>query len=114
MTTLDLKLVEYGGVLVSVDTRLPNPLLAETLDVNKLPDFDYPTIRREVTVGNSRLDFQLSNGDDIFWVETKSVTLVIGNTARFPDAPTARGRRHLEELIDLSSRGSRSAAVFVV
>ena len=101
-------------MLVSVDARLPNPVFEEALAASVLPEFDYPTVRREVTVGGSRLYFQISAGEEICRVETKSVTLVIDNIARFPDAPTARGRGHLEELIDLGNRGSRSSVVFVV
>ena len=44
----------------------------------------------------------------------KSVTLVEDGVARFPDAVTARGRRHLLELIDLKRQGERTAVIFVV
>jgi sugar fermentation stimulation protein A len=114
VTSYDLKLVEFADVLVSVDARLPNPIFEEALGANQLPEFDYPTVRREVTVGRSRLDFQLSASEEICWVETKSVTLVVDEVARFPDAPTDRGRRHLMELIDLRGQGARTAVVFVV
>jgi sugar fermentation stimulation protein A len=47
------------------------------------------------------------------WVEVKSVTLVDDGVARFPDAPTARGRRHLQELTELTAAGERALVLFV-
>jgi sugar fermentation stimulation protein A len=113
-TSFDLKLVEYEGVLVSVDARLPNPLFAEALAKGKISGFEYSSVKPEVSRGNSRLDFRLSSANDVCWVETKSVTLVIGGTARFPDAPTERGRKHLAELMDIVDQGQKAAVVFIV
>lgn len=118
-TGYDLKLVEHpvpgrGEVLVSVDARLPNPLFAEALTSGRLPDFSCATFAREVVLGDSRLDFCLEGDDGTCWVETKSVTLVEEGTALFPDAPTARGRRHLRELQTAVAAGERAAVVFVV
>jgi sugar fermentation stimulation protein A len=113
-TACDLKLVEYGPVLISVDARLPNPLFAEALTAGRLPDFPYPDIQAEVVHGHSRLDFRLSGPDGICWIETKSVTLVQDGTAMFPDAPTSRGRKHLGTLVQLRSSGVRAAVIFVI
>jgi sugar fermentation stimulation protein A len=113
-TAFDLKLVEHGPVLVSVDARLPNPLFAEALIAKKLPDFDYANIDPEVYLNDSRIDFRLSGPNEVCWVETKSVTLVVEGIAKFPDAPTSRGRRHLLELIRARARGNRAAVVFII
>jgi sugar fermentation stimulation protein A len=113
-TAYDLRVVKYSGTLVSVDARLPNPLLAEALTDERLPGFTYPEIRREVTLGDSRLDFRLSGPEGVCWIETKSVTLVTDGLAQFPDAPTARGRKHLSELMKARASGDRAAVVFVV
>lgn len=73
------------------------------------------TVRPEVQVGRSRFDFLLTRpGGDRMLVEVKSVTLVECGTALFPDAPTARGRRHLEELAGTARRGGRCLVLFVV
>ena len=109
-----LKLVEYHDVLVSVDARLPNPLFAEAVRNNRLPGFSFPTIQPEVTQLDSRLDFKLSGPDGICWVETKSATLVEQDLALFPDAPTHRGRRHLETLMELLKTGVRAAVIFII
>lgn len=114
-TAYDLKLVRYAGVLVSVDARLPNPLLAEALEEKRLSpfracrDFD-----REVTLGESRVDFRLLMPGGTLWIETKSVTLVEDGAARFPDAPTLRGTRHVRELAEVAETGDEAGIVFVV
>ncbi|MDX1688805.1 MAG: DNA/RNA nuclease SfsA [Candidatus Promineifilaceae bacterium] len=118
-TDYDLKLVEYpvpgrGDVLVSVDARLPNPLFAEALAADRLPAFPCTSSEREIVLGDSRIDFRLQGPGGACWVETKSVTLVEEETALFPDAPTGRGRRHLEELAAAVEAGERAAVVFVV
>jgi len=113
-TNFDLKLVEYHDVLVSVDARLPNPLFAEAVRNNRLTDFEFPIIQPEVTQLDSRLDFRLSGPNGTCWVETKSVTLVKQDLALFPDAPTHRGRRHLEDLIELRKKGDRAAVIFII
>jgi sugar fermentation stimulation protein A len=114
-TAYDLKLVDMGGVLVSVDARLPNPLFAEAVRASQLPDFAYETIEPEVRFNESRLDFRLSGTNGVCWVETKSVTLVEAGTALFPDVPTARGSRHLRELMTLQREsGVATAVVFII
>jgi sugar fermentation stimulation protein A len=114
-TRFDLTLVEYAGVLVSVDARLPNALFAEALAAGKLEPFrGYADFKREVRLGESRLDFLLSGPEGVCWVEIKSVTLVENGVARFPDAPTARGARHLRELAVAASRGDRAAVLFII
>lgn len=114
-TRFDLKLVEYGGVSVSVDARLPNSLIAEAVAAGQLVPFrGYDHVSREVQRGGSRLDFCLSKPASTCWVEVKSVTLVEDGTARFPDAPTPRGARHLRELSAAVQGGAQAAAVFVI
>jgi len=114
-TAYDLKLVEHGDVLVSVDARLPNPLLAEALEEGRLGPFRAcQQFDREVVRGGSRVDFLLRMPEGRLWMEAKSVTLVENDTARFPDAPTTRGARHVQELSEAVSSGDQAAVVFVV
>jgi len=114
-TSYDLVLVEYAGVLVSVDARLPNTLFAEALAARRPEPFRrYDHVEQEVRCGESRLDFRLSGPAGICWVEVKSVTLVEEDVARFPDAPTVRGTRHLRELTAAVSQGEGAAVVFVI
>jgi sugar fermentation stimulation protein A len=114
-TRFDLVLVEYAGVLISVDARLPNALFAEALAAGRLEPFrGYDRFEREVRRGESRLDFRLSGPAGACWVEVKSVTLVEGGVARFPDAPTVRGVRHVRELTAAVGGAESAAVVFVV
>ncbi|MHB9023298.1 MAG: DNA/RNA nuclease SfsA [Armatimonadota bacterium] len=115
VTTYDLIMAYIGEELVSVDSRVPNRLLEVTFRAGELPEFaGWQFDRHEVTLGHSRLDFLLSQGDERCWVEAKSVTLVDDGTALFPDAPTERGARHLGELALAREAGDRAAAVFII
>ena len=114
-TTYDLTLVRVDGVLVSADARLPSALVHEALLAGVLPPFlGYTSCRREVAFGESRLDLLLEGQTGRCYVEVKSVTLVVEGAALFPDAPTARGRKHLGSLERAVSEGHRAAVVFVV
>jgi sugar fermentation stimulation protein A len=107
--------VYQGDELVSLDTHLPNRLMHATLVARALPQFArYHEVRREVTMGRHRIDFRLSDGESSCLVEVKSAGSSDGELASFPDAPTERGRSHLELLATLSRGGQRCAVVFVV
>lgn len=113
-TAYDAVAVRTGGVLVSVDTRLPNRAVRRALEARTLPAFAaYTRVRPEVPLGASRIDFLLRNGEACY-LEVKSVTLVEGGVALFPDAPTGRGRRHVEELTKTVEAGHRAAILFLV
>jgi len=71
-------------------------------------------VRPEYRFGASRLDFCLTCPDGLHLVEVKGVTLESGGHARFPDAPTERGVKHLHELIHAVEQGHRATAFFVV
>jgi len=115
-TPYDLTLIRHGDQWVGVDARLPNALFAEALADGRLAPFrPYTAFRREARWGSSRFDFLLTAADGrVCLVETKSVNLVVGGTALFPDAPTARGVRHLEALAASLREGMEAAVVFVV
>jgi sugar fermentation stimulation protein A len=127
-TVYDLVLVERDGVLVSVDSRVPNELVYRALQSGFFEELrGYTQITRESVYGSSRLDFRLSPASaaalaeppgagplpDCF-VEVKSATLVQGGMALFPDAPTSRGARHMRELAMAISQGFRAIVIFVV
>jgi len=113
-SSYDLIMVALGQKLVSVDARAPGKLVYEALMRGNLPHFDgYSSILREATLGQSRLDFLLSNHSRYF-LEVKSVTLVRQGKALFPDAPTSRGRRHLRELIQAKQQGEEAGIIFII
>jgi sugar fermentation stimulation protein A len=115
LTKYDLLMVSLPGVVVSIDARLPNRLVEEAVISGRLKGFEgYTKVEREVIYGRSRLDLLLKGEDGRCWVEVKSVTLVREGIGYFPDAVTSRGRRHLEELVEVRASGERAAILFVV
>ncbi len=120
-TPYDLVVVEgEGGVLISVDSRLPNRLFADALAKGYFDRWLGGAaaawqIQPEPRFGDGRLDFLLTpTHGPRWWLEIKSITLVEDGVALFPDAPTARGRRHLVDLCRLVRAGERAGVVFVV
>ena len=114
-TKYDMTIVRLGQNLVSIDSRIPTKLIAEAVQQGQLSEFrEFSHIREEVQFGHSRLDLLLSGDQDRCYMEVKSVTLVQGTTGRFPDAPTIRGTRHLDELIRAKRTGARAAIIFVI
>lgn len=111
-----------GDGLVSVDTTLPNRLVDRALRAGALDELaGWRLERREWSHGASRFDFLLSPEPDAgrdpearLVLEVKSVTLLEGDVARFPDAVTARGARHVTELAELAGRPGWEAAVLFV
>lgn len=71
-------------------------------------------MKREVRCGDSRFDLAFSCGGSPWFMEVKGVTLDMGGTAMFPDAPTERGIRHLEGLTQAVKDGYGAAALFVI
>ena len=113
-TDYTLALVRHGRIWVSVYPVFANRLVGEALGDYSLPGFGgYAGVRSEVKVGHSRFDFQLDFPAGPMLIEVKSVSLVEQSVGKFPDAPTDRGRRHVEELIRLKQKGTRTAVMFV-
>lgn len=116
-TRYTLAMVESGsGELVSVVTTLPNLLVAEALEAGRVGELEgWRIVSREYGWGRSRFDFLLTDtGQRRLVLEVKSVTLVEGCRALFPDAVTARGERHVRELVAARGSGVEAALLFVV
>ena len=112
------RLVDHeNGHFTGVDTSVPNRALKAALMAHEVPELaDHPTVRSEVKYGtNSRVDFLLSgNGPDLY-VEVKSVTLSRkAGIAEFPDSVTARGTKHLHELVEMTKSGHRALMFYLV
>ncbi len=114
-TKFSLHFVENKGVLVSLFSQEANKIVYDAIvdgKIEELSGYDYH--QREKTVDSSRIDIYLANGDDDCYVEVKGVTLIIDGEARFPDAPTERGAKHLKELIKLKKDGKRCVVFFLI
>lgn len=114
-TQYELRMVQNEGNWVSIDSQLPNILALEAIVDDVIEELSgYSTIRREVVYQNSRFDLMLTGAAlPPCLVEVKGVTLRKGNWSYFPDAPTERGRRHIEELIYGVQNGYRAALLFI-
>lgn len=107
--------VERGGTPILLHTHSANAVVARLLAAGKLPGLEGAKITRaEVTVGHSRFDFLLEKDQRPFLLEVKSCSLFGQRLAMFPDAVTVRGKRHIEELLAISSRGTPCGIIFLV
>ena len=112
------KHTDNGILLVNMDSQAPNKAVREALENGTilpagLKDTAY--VKSEYTYGNSRIDFYIkdSEGNEVL-LEVKGVTLEEKGTAEFPDAPTERGIKHINELVVAMSEGYHSAILFVI
>lgn len=135
-TKYSLHFVENKGVLVSIFSQQANSIVYDAICDGKIKELlGYDIVKREKTVGNSRIDIYLSNSNcgsnsnsndchgienndktdfqDCF-IEVKGVTLVKNKIAIFPDAPTERGTKHLNELIELKKNDHRAVVFFLI
>ena len=115
-TKFSLHFVENKGVLVSLYSQQANSIVYDAVVDGKIKELSgYDNHQREKSVDNSRIDIYLENpnGDSCF-VEVKGVTLIVDGEARFPDAPTERGAKHLKELIKLKKEGNRCCVFFLI
>ncbi len=110
------ELVKVNGLWVGINTALPNRLTGEAIKRGIVKELrGYDSVRPEVRYGKgSRIDLLLSGRKGLCYVEVKNVTLVEGGVAMFPDAQTARGRKHLQELMREVRDGNRGVIFFVV
>ena len=124
-TKFSLHFVENRGALVSLFSQEANSIVYDAIingKIKELSGYDYH--QREKTVDNSRIDIYLANYEDDCcgmnflvdpcYVEVKGVTLIVDDEARFPDAPTERGAKHLKELIKLKKDGNRCVVFFLI
>lgn len=112
-TPLDLIAVNKDGMLINMDSQAPNKVVGEWLKKGNLCSAD-AIIRPECRFGNSRFDFYVEDGQRRFFMEVKGVTLEEDGVARFPDAPTERGVKHVQELIACRKEGYEAFLFFAV
>ena len=106
--------VEKGELLVNLDSQAPNKVFAQWAQAGGFRP-GLTLLRPETTWGNSRFDFYWEDAaGQRGFVEVKGVTLEEEGHVRFPDAPTLRGVKHLEELVRARAEGYEAAVCFVV
>lgn len=116
-TKWDLIGVEKSGRLVNMDSQIPNRVVQEWIENGNLFE-DVCLVRPEVTYGNSRFDLYVEAGKEEqirkIFIEVKGVTLEEDGVARFPDAPSERAVKHLEELCKAVKDGYEAYVFFVI
>lgn len=112
-TKYDLISVYKGDRLINMDSQMPNKVFAEWMREGNLFGKN-AIIKPETKYGSSRFDFYIEDGDRKTFVEVKGVTLEENGVAMFPDAPTERGVKHLEELCHCVETGYEEYAIFII
>lgn len=110
-TEFDLIAVEKGNILINIDSAAPNKAAAEY--IRKIFG-ENAIIKQEVKYGTSRIDFFVESNGEKWFIEVKGVTLEQNGRAYFPDAPTLRGVKHLNELCAAVKEGCRACALFII
>ena len=114
-TKYSLIAVYKEDVLVNMDSQAPNQMAAEALAEGKIEEIgEVDFLKREVNYENSRFDLFYQKGEKKGFIEVKGVTLEENGIAKFPDAPTERGAKHLRELIKAKEEGYEAAVLFVI
>ncbi|MCR4577437.1 MAG: DNA/RNA nuclease SfsA [Clostridiales bacterium] len=109
-TVYDLVAVaKPDGRIVNIDSQAPNSVAREWLETR-----GFDKIVPEYAFGDSRLDFYMEKGGRRFLMEVKGCTLERGGVGFFPDAPTLRGARHLNELAHAVRQGYTAYLAFVI
>lgn len=107
------KITDRGTLLINMDSQVPNDVAEEWLrDCNLFSE--NAEIRREFTYNKSRFDFYIEDGLRKAFLEVKGVTLENDGVASFPDAPTERGVKHINELIEAVKEGYEAYILFVI
>lgn len=113
-TQYDLVGVYKNGALFNIDSQAPNRVAAEWLAAGGYDGLRFDSVKPEYRFGDSRIDFYMERGGERYLMEVKGCTLERDGVGYFPDAPTARGTKHLRELTEAVRRGYRCAAAFVI
>ena len=112
-TKWDLIAVEKGDRMVNMDSQIPNRVAQEWIEAGNLFG-ESPFVRAETTYGNSRFDLYVEADGRKCFVEVKGVTLEEDGVARFPDAPSERAVKHVEELCKAVKDGYEAYVLFVI
>ncbi|HEY8529567.1 MAG TPA: DNA/RNA nuclease SfsA [Paenibacillaceae bacterium] len=114
-TQYSLISVRSKDIIVNIDSQAPAAVVEEALRAGKVKEIGHVRfLKREAAYGGSRFDFYYEADGRKGYIEVKGVTLANGDTALFPDAPTARGTKHVLELAEAVERGYEGAVLFLV
>lgn len=104
-----------GNKLINIDSQVPNVVVFDGIKEGKIDEFKNITfLKREVNFDKSRFDLYYEKNNEKGFIEIKGVTLEKDGISMFPDAPTERGTKHLEELIKAVREGLKGYIFFLI
>lgn len=115
-TKYDVIAVYHENKWILINSGFHSDLAAEIIELGLMDEIEgYSILRREFSYGKSRIDFILANKQNKqMLLEVKGCTLVENGLAKFPDAPTIRGKKHLDELSNSTSDGFEAVVLFLI
>lgn len=114
-TKFTWEMIKINGDWIGINTGNPNKIAFDAISENTIPGLPgYTKVKREVKFGDSRFDVYAENENERCFIEVKNVTLKEGKYARFPDAVTTRGQKHLRTLMEVKAEGIRAVMLYIV
>lgn len=115
-TKYDVIGIYYNDEWLLLNSSFHNRLVKELLNNNEINELkEFNVVKPEYTYGNSRFDFLLKDDEDNrMFLEVKGCTLVTDKEARFPDAPTSRGKKHVDELTEIRREGTYATIIILI
>ncbi|CCQ94226.1 Sugar fermentation stimulation protein homolog [[Clostridium] ultunense Esp] len=102
-------------LLINIDSQVPNQVVYSSIHANQIEELkDVRLLKKEVTYGDSRFDLYYEKGKEKGFIEVKGVTLEIDGLSLFPDAPTDRGTKHINGIIESIKEGYKSYIFFLI
>ena len=109
------EMIKINDSWVGINTAVPNLLVYEAVKNQQIDDLrGYSFVKREVKFDDSRFDVFASNEQEECFIEVKNVSMKVEEYARFPDAVTTRGKKHLTTLMQVKKEGKRAVMVYVI
>lgn len=109
------EMIRMNGDWIGINTGIPNVLVYEAIRDQQIEGLNtYIEAKREVSFEDSRFDVFAKNDYEECFIEVKNVSMKVGDYARFPDAVTTRGKKHLETLIRVKESGMRAVIFYVI
>ncbi len=109
------EMIRINNSWVGINTAIPNLLVFEAVKNQQIADLKgYSFVKREVKFDDSRFDVFASNEKEECYIEVKNVSMKVDEYARFPDAVTVRGKKHLNTLMRVKKEGKRAVMIYVI
>ena len=114
-TKFTWEMIRINNQWIGINTNIPNLLVYNAIHDGEIEKIkNYKSLKREVTFGDSRFDIYAENETEKCFIEVKNVSMKDGDFARFPDAVTKRGKKHLNTLIEVKKQNMRAIMIYII